>query len=151
MMLETLIVIRHGEATGFGLTERGRLEMKLLAQQLSASIEAPAVILTSPAPRAKLSASILSQSLGKIPVERHECLRSDPTTGERFEEALELVEHRGGRYRTVILSTHLPFVQRFPTVWGEKRGLKIPELEAPSTGTARITDVETGRTIWTRP
>jgi broad specificity phosphatase PhoE len=150
-MLRTLIVVRHGMAAESGLSDQGREQVARLGESLTNLVDGRTVVITSPVMRAKESARILADRLG-AGMEEHECLRAENNASDdQFERTVELVNHRSGRYETVILSTHMSFVQRFPTFWGKKHGHKIPELSEPGPATARITTVATGRTIWTRP
>jgi phosphohistidine phosphatase SixA len=150
-MLKTLIVVRHGMAAQSGLSDKGREQISRLGESLTNLVGGRTVIITSPSPRAKESARILAARL-RARLEEHECLQAeDEADDDQFERTVELVNQRSGNYETVILATHLPFVKRFPTFWGSKHGHKIPELPEAGPATARIMNVATGRTIWTRP
>jgi broad specificity phosphatase PhoE len=64
--LKKLIIVRHGDYSGEDLTKKGRDQIEALSLQIKALIrDCRSRLFTSPAPRARQSANILYQSLGK--------------------------------------------------------------------------------------
>ncbi len=149
MSLRKLIVVRHGlydETTG-SLTEKGQRQIAELARVLSGHLNGQrACILSSSAKRAKQTSAILSTCLGGLESGEFECLYSGGGALDEDDanEALGLIADKSENYDVVILSTHLEYIEKFPTFYGKTRGLQIGRTGSGSKGTACVIDVETG-------
>lgn len=148
MALQKLVVVRHGYYGDSSLTPDGRRQVTGLAEVLASQLNGSTIaLLSSTATRAKETSEILATRLGGLQFDEHKCLHSGGMhlSDEQVEEALRLVDEKGETHDVVILSTHLEFIDWFPTIWGKKRGLRIPEEDETPKGTARVIDVQTGR------
>ena len=155
MSLQQLVIVRHGYYDFTGLTEEGKQQVTRLAKVLATKLNGSKVaLLSSTSPRAIQTSEILAAHLGELKFQKHEHLKSSGGSldDNQAKKVIELVEKRGKTNSVVILSTHMEFIDGFPTVWGKTLGLSIitPEDETPK-GTARIIDVQTGKVEHIQP
>ncbi len=154
-MLEKLIIVRHGDYHGdSGLTFGGQQQIVGLAKVLADHVGSSTIaLLSSTAPRAKETSEILASHFGGIQFDSHMCLYSGGRrlVEENAEKALQLIDDKGATHTVVILSTHLEFIDFFPTFWGRKRGFEIPESRETPKGTARVINVQTGEVEYLFP
>lgn len=146
--MELLILVRHGEygSPNRSLNGDGHRQINHLAKVLSSYIEGKrTIILSSTAKRATDTSEVLVRRFRDIPIETHECLTS---TGEDLdgmvEETIELVRRHESNYDVVILSTHLPHVSDFPTIWAELFGNKVNSDQYAEKGSARVYNMQNG-------
>jgi phosphohistidine phosphatase SixA len=147
MKLQKLIVVRHGYYSGENLTSDGRRRVAGLAEVLASQLNGHTVaLLSSTAIRARETSEILVASLGGIPFDEHRCFHSGGNylEADQVTEALRLVDEKGMTHEVVILSTHMEFIDRFPTIWGRRRGFSINEQRDTPKGSARMINVQTG-------
>jgi broad specificity phosphatase PhoE len=153
--MKTLVVVRHGRYANEGggrLNADGREQIEGLGAKLAAKLAGCSIsLLSSPLPRARETSEILARHL-VTSFEEHLFLRS---SGMRFydgqeQKALQLVEEKGQTHDVVILSSHMEFIDLFPTIWGTPRGLSIAREEDTPKGTARVIDAATGQEEWVR-
>ena len=146
--MKHLVVVRHGYYEDGRLTASGRQQIEglgaILAERLKGS---SIVLLSSTATRAMETSEILARHLGDVAFEEHGALHSG---GMQFhdgqeQKVLRLVEERGQTHDVVVLSTHLEFIDFFPSLWGEKMGFRVPQGEETPKGTARFIDATTGQ------
>ncbi|MBA3732788.1 histidine phosphatase family protein [Patescibacteria group bacterium] len=148
MALKKLIVVRHGKYAEKSLTAEGRRQVAELATALAIQLHQSSIaLLSSTATRAKETSVILAAGLGGITFEEHECLFSGGYNldSEQVEETFRLLEENGSTHDVVILSTHMEFIDQFPTIWGKKHGFQIQKSYDTPKGTARLVNVETGK------
>ncbi|MFZ2484422.1 MAG: histidine phosphatase family protein [Minisyncoccia bacterium] len=155
--MKKLVVVRHGyyvDDSKGNLSPDGRQQVDRLGAVLAPQLNGYSVaLLSSMAPRAKETSEILAGHLGGIAFEEHLCLWSgggDFHNGQE-EDVLRLVEERGQTHDVVVLSTHLEFIDYFPTVWGKEKGFEIKGGYDTPKGTARVIDVATGQEEHVRP
>ena len=156
MALKKLIVVRHGSysCVSDGLTEEGRTEVTVLAEELMPLLNGCKIaLLSSTALRAKETAGILAARFGDLKFEEtgYLCSGSGTLRGIEKKEVLRLVAEKSEEYDVIILSTHFEFINEFPSVWGEEHGFKIEEKFDSCYGTARIVDVSTGEVTYLEP
>lgn len=153
MMLKKIIVVRHGYYQGAMLTEEGRQQIGRLGKELASRVNGSSIaLLSSVAGRAVDTSKILAASLGDLKFEEYICLYSfGCLSNENFQGALELIKEKGVEHEVVILSSHLEFIDQFPTRWGKTRGFDIKCWSDTPKGTARIIDVETGKVEHVQP
>lgn len=147
MPLKKLIVVRHGDYGGLGLTELGKRQIDALTRALSAILTGSKILLlSSTASRAKETSLILAAGLGGLKFDEYACLyaKDKDLSSAEVESVSKLIEENTEAYDVIILSTHMEFIDQFPTAWGGKHGFQIPLRNRTPNGYARIIDVETG-------
>lgn len=119
--MKHLIIARHGHfGLDYKLSDRGRAQIVILADKLRSFTEGKkALILTSPAPRAHESAKTLIAVLG-IESEVHDILWSDEEHDWSMPKALDLIKSRQMVVDTLILMTHLEYVENLPYWFGKE-------------------------------
>ena len=145
--LQKLVVVRHGCYDDTGLTEQGRRHIAQLAETLAQRLNDHAVaLLSSPLKRAMETSEIIAARLG-LNFDEHPCLLSGGyrLNNGQVEATLRLIAERSETYTAIILSTHLEFVEKFPSLWGATHGFLIAQEENVLKGTARVVDVQTGQ------
>jgi phosphohistidine phosphatase SixA len=151
MALKKLIVVRHGQYAGNFLTQEGSKRIEALGDTLAPILAGTSVaIFSSPAMRAVRTAWILEEKLPGATFDREDLYpflesKNEELTPRQASEAANLVEEAGETYEAVILSTHLEFVEEFPSFWGVRRDQKIPFAHGLPPGSARIISVATGK------
>ncbi len=146
-MLEKIVVVRHGSYNISNLTDEGRRDVTRLAESLAMHLNGSTVaLLSSPTRRARETSEILASYLEGIQFEEHECLYPNGYCpwSEQAAEALRPVEKKGADHKVVILSTHMEFIDDFPTFWGKQKGFHIQEGHDTPKGSARMINVQTG-------
>ncbi len=146
--MKLLILVRHGEyAEDTGtLTAKGREQIGILTEKLKQIIGGIRVIIfTSPAPRAKESADILSHAFGGGTPDAHYKL----SPGEdNFDPArlLDLVRIYKDSAEVLILVTHVEYAEGFPKYYvREVLGEEITS-GGVFTGEACVVNCEDGST-----
>ncbi|HNW09126.1 MAG TPA: histidine phosphatase family protein [bacterium] len=123
-----LILVRHGDYSHTGqLNNRGIIQIESLAQKIKmVSNGNRALILTSPADRARQSAEILGRNLSAQLITEN-ILWSDCDHMEDFEGVLELVRAQSDQTETLILVTHYEYVESFPAYFARQElGVDLP-------------------------
>ncbi len=146
--MKTLVIVRHGCYDGNGLTDEGKQQIVKLAKVLALRLNGHSVVLlSSTALRARQTTEILSEHLGGLVFDLYECLFSSGyLSKEGAGEAIRLVAEKGETHDIVILSTHLEYIEQFPTIWGKTQGLQVAtEAYDIPKGSARVVDVQTGK------
>lgn len=153
-----MILVRHGaydHANGGKLTDRGRKQVESLAGLLvTKRFTGPGIsLLSSTSPRAQETAEILSVRLAIGEFEGHECLfpKDMELTHEEIRATLELIARRVDSCDTIVISTHLEFVEDFPEILGKFHRLPIQKGGLPDYGSATLIDMETGQKEYVRP
>jgi phosphohistidine phosphatase SixA len=146
MALKLIVVVRHGFYEGNQLTERGRKQIRNLAEVLADHLNGYKVaLLSSSVKRARETSEILADRLGCPEIEEHACLFSKGFLDERQAgQVLQLIDDKAKTHEAVVLSTHLEFIDSFPTYWGTVKGFNIRRGLATPNGAARVVDVRTG-------
>lgn len=119
--MQRLIIVRHGEYGGNDrLSEYGKEQITQLGEKLKATVNGGrVVILSSVAARAVDSAEILGKTFG-VEFEQHDVLWSENRHRENLPKALELVRSKKDDADILVLVTHLEYVERFPSYFGEE-------------------------------
>lgn len=146
MRLRTLILIRHGEydKKTMGLNKTGKAQIKDLCSKLMPIINnGDVVILSSTAKRAIESADIFKEITG-INYGQHELLWSDePSRIADYPAALKLIQKYADKAKTIIIFTHLEYVENFMTFFTKSQldGTNIKSHVIPK-GTAWVLNCE---------
>lgn len=118
--MKQLIIARHGHDINGLLSDRGRIQVGLLAEKFNPLINGASVlILSSTADRAQKSAEILGAAFG-VEFEKHEILWSGGSHFENLPAALELVKSYKDKADVLILVTHYEYTERFPGYFAEQ-------------------------------
>lgn len=139
--MKRLILVRHGDyGNDKHLNLTGRNQMINLAFKIRGIIEGTtALILSSPVTRARESAEVLTELLG-IASEVNGLV----TYGRELVQLLKLVKTKGRAVDVLILVTHLPLIERFPSYFGKHElGLTIP-LQSLDKGGALVIGCDEG-------
>jgi phosphohistidine phosphatase SixA len=138
--MKKLILIRHGDYVGGRLTEYGKMQIRQLAPSLVDHIEGNLLIVSSPLMRASGSAGILAEYFA-VPMTEHEVWASDSDSCDN-EAAYRFVESTAGEVDTLMVVTHLPFLQKFIPYLGNKMlGCKFP-YSGVDKGEGQVIDLE---------
>lgn len=118
--MQNLILVRHGDYNEeLHLSKAGAAQMLSLAKKLAPYLGSKIRLLTSSADRAKESAEILGSAWDITP-EEHAALWSQASRPQNLPRALALVE-RNTTADTVVVVTHLEYVENFPRFFAQKR------------------------------
>ncbi|MFC1615102.1 hypothetical protein ACFL22_00925 [Patescibacteria group bacterium] len=126
--MKKLIVVRHGayDTGTMNLNGEGHQQISDLVPKICDTIaDGTAIILSSTAPRAEQSASILSDEL-VLAVELHEVLWSENSRPIKPNTVLEIIRS-SSIYDVVILVTHLEYTEML-TAYYARQALNIPEI-----------------------
>ncbi len=140
--MKHLIVARHGDYDStLHLDDTGRGQMLGLYDQLKQYTDGQRVaLLSSTAPRASESATVLAQLLG-VDVQLFEVFWSDGNHAEDMSAAMEIIR-KFAAHDVVIVVTHLEYIQELPAYFGEQE-LKVQFLKKIlSRGRAWVIDCE---------
>lgn len=140
--MEKLILVRHGDYVISGaLTAYGRTQMQELAPALAYSVVGNILLVSSPIQRAKESAAILAEHF-RVPVMEHEVWTA-PDDWSDNDGALQFIGDIGANIDTLVVVTHLPFLESFPAYFGTKAlNVSLP-YGGVKKGQAQIIDCET--------
>lgn len=151
--MNKLVITRHGPyGPDYCLNDRGRKQMRLLAEQLRPQIDGDKiVILSSTADRARQSAEILGEVLGATH-QLHEVLWSEGSRLPNHGKVLELIRAHEGNAETLILVTHLEYGEEFPAHFGHHAlgGIRLDGFGIEK-GQAWVIDTETKRMALVAP
>lgn len=142
--MKKLIIVRHGDydkKTG-ELTDAGKWSIEKLAGKLSAHISGPLSIITSPAKRARDSASIIAQINVANSMEQDELLFSDPDVSENCGALYNLLNRRQNEADTFLIVTHYEYLKYFPGYFGKKLLSVKFETSIVRRGEALVIDCE---------
>lgn len=116
--MKRLILVRHGDYVGSTLTDFGCQQMHELAPVLANSIVGNMLLVSSPIRRAKESATILAEHFN-VPVHEHQVWEAE---GDRSDNdgAFQFIDGIDVNIDTLVVVTHLPFLQSFPSYFGKK-------------------------------
>lgn len=138
--MKRLILVRHGEYFDGTLTGFGREQMQELALALASSVVGNILLESSPVQRAKESATILAEYL-HVPVNEHAVWEADSWVDN--EGAFQFVGDVDVNIDTLVVVTHLPFLESFPAYFGEN-ALKVSfPYGGVEKGQAQAIDCET--------
>ena len=136
-------IVRHGDYKDGRLDDRGRKKMEHLGRTLKLRFKGlKVVLLSSPINRAKESAEILGVNL-EIPFTEHQCLAApgDSLEPKQIGESMRLFDEKCKEFDVVIFTTHMPFIDKFPTHWASTREFEIPRGFDRDKGSAVLIDV----------
>lgn len=135
--MEKLIIVRHGDYDGGGLTELGQSQIVALAEKLKSVVNGGSVrVLSSSALRALKSAEIISVTLG-LQFEVRGVLYSPPFD---YEGVLRLITESIDKYTTLLLVGHLECAECLPWYFGSKLLGKALESSKIKKGQALVID-----------
>lgn len=138
--MKRLILVRHGDYSGGALTCYGRKQMQELAPALANSIVGNMLLVSSPIQRAKESAMILAEHL-HVPVTEHAVWEAEGDWSDN-DGAFQFIGDVDTDIDTLVVVTHLPFLESFPEYFGEK-ALNVSFLYGGfDKGQARVIDCE---------
>lgn len=121
--MKRLVICRHGEY-GYGgrLDNEGKSQIRSLSgrlRQIFNPDNETALILSSTAPRAVDSATILAEAI-KAPVEKYPDLWSDSNHDEDIDAVLRLIKAVQSRADMVVIVTHLEYTEDLPVYIGRR-------------------------------
>lgn len=138
--MKRLILVRHGDYFDGALSDYGREQMQELAPALANNVVGNMLLVSSPIQRAKESATILAEYF-HIPVNEHEVWEAEGNWSDD-DGAFQFIAGIDTNISTLVVVTHLPFLESFPTYFG-KRAL---DVSLPSGGVnkgqAQVIDCE---------
>ena len=119
--MRRLIIVRHGRyRTDGSLSLFGRESIRELVCRLESLVdEGPILVLSSSAKRAYESANILAEAL-EADFESSDVLWSEQYRPARPDTVLSMILSRADDYETVIVVTHLEYVQTLPTHFSKR-------------------------------
>lgn len=119
--MKNFIVARLGNYDeNLNLSPAGEKQMRQLSQVLKHSLnENPILLLSSSAPRAVQSATVLGNEMG-VSFESFDELWSDNAHIEDTERAIKLILERANGFENVVVMTHLEYSGSLPSVFARK-------------------------------
>ncbi len=116
--MKRLILVRHGDYVDGSLTVFGRQQMQELACALAHSVVGNMLLVSSTIQRAKESAAILAEFF-QVPVMEHGVWAAPGDTSNN-DGALQFIGSIDTNIDTLMVVTHLPFLQSFPAFFGKE-------------------------------
>lgn len=138
--MKRLILVRHGDYSGGALTDYGRKQMQELAPVLANSVVGNMLLVSSPIRRAKESATILAEYF-RVPIDEHEVWEAGGHSSDN-DGAFQFIADVDANIDTLVVVTHLPFLESFPTYFGKRSlDVSLPSGGADK-GQAQVIDCE---------
>lgn len=138
--MKRLILVRHGDYAGSTLTDYGRKQIQELAPALANHVVGNMLLVSSAIQRAKESATILAEHF-HVPVNEHRVWEAEGEWGDNV-GALQFLAGVDANIDTLVVVTHLPFLQSFPAHFGRNTlGVSFP-YGGVEKGQAQVIDCE---------
>lgn len=138
--MKRLILVRHGDYAGRALTDFGRKQMQELAPALANSVVGNMFLVSSPIQRAKESAAILAEHF-RVPVNEHGVWEAESDSSDN-QGAFQFIGGIDANIDTLVVVTHLPFLQSFPAYFGKNElNVSLP-YGGVDKGQAQVIDCE---------
>lgn len=138
--MKRLILVRHGNYSGSSLSAYGRLQMQELAPTLIKSVVGNMLLVSSSIRRAVESAAILGEYF-RVPLTTHEAWAAPGDTSDN-DGAYQFISVINPGIDTLIVVTHLPFLESFPKYFGQRAlGVTLP-YGGVDKGQAQVIDCE---------
>ena len=114
--MKRLILVRHGHYAGNALTEFGRKTIQALAPVLANSVMGQMLLVSSPVPRAKESATILAEYF-HVTVNEQKVWAAEGHCSDN-DGAYKFISGIAADVDTLVVVTHFPFLESFPAYFG---------------------------------
>lgn len=138
--MKRLILVRHGDYVGSTLTDFGRKQMQELAPVLANSVVGNMLLVSSTIRRAKESSAILAEHF-RVPVIEHGVWEAEGDWSDN-DGAFQFIGDVDTNIDTLVVVTHLPFLESFPAYFGKKAlNVSLP-YGGVDKGQAQVIDCE---------
>lgn len=138
--MKRLILVRHGDYVGRALTDFGRRQMQELAPALASSVVGNMLLVSSLIQRAKESATILAEHF-HVPVNEHGVWEAEGDWSDN-DGAFQFIGDVDTNIDTLVVVTHLPFLESFPAYFGKKALNVSLSYGGVDKGQAQVIDCE---------
>jgi broad specificity phosphatase PhoE len=158
--MKHLFIARHGDDSGFGLTDLGKQQIEKLADSIKKIVKGPVYLMSSIAGRAIESSEILKSRLDLVgELEREDRLwtgdnpdfdSEHPSFNYDLKGLLNFIEKRSDRAEGLVVMTHHEVVRNFPHYFLRQKFSKEEIIKRPVKGQAVHFDLE-GKSYQTIP